>query len=147
MAARLTEHDTLSVLTADAIQKYMPGMRSDPFAFRRMLTQFSLGVEDPRRYGDYVKYAAAKRREEAEKQEAERRQAAAAKRKGRRAGKRYTRPGQEQAAEKALRGGPVAAALGEFLEAVGEFLEAAIADRDAGGSRFTSAPATEVISA
>lgn len=74
MAPSLTEYESLSVRTADAIARYMPGMRSDPFCFARMLTFFRLGVEDVagrRGYGEYLKYAQAKDREAREKREAE----------------------------------------------------------------------------
>ena len=88
MALRLTERDHLSVLTADAVARYMPGMRSDPFAFRRMLNRYLLRVEDPRAHADYVKFAAAKRREDAEKAETERK--ATARRKA--SYRRHTKP-------------------------------------------------------
>lgn len=65
IAVPLTEYGRLAVRTADAIQHHMPGARSDPFAFARMCTRFRLHVEDPHKYADYVKLAAAKRKEEA----------------------------------------------------------------------------------
>lgn len=85
-------HFEAAVLTADAIARYMPGMRSDPFCFKRMLNRFGLGVEDPGKYGDYLKHAQAKDREEREKRQAVQRPAS---RNYRRA--RHTKPAQEEA--------------------------------------------------